>query len=194
MSVDQLVSPTPGLVAQLTGKLTKKRYKYATVYVDQFSGLGFVYLQKTASADETIEGKRAFEAYCKQHGVTVRQYHADNGVFRANKWVDDCRKLEQGLTFAGVNAHHSNGLAERRIRSLQDLTRSMLIHQSRRWLNIGSVYLWPYALRMANDAINEAPNLKDKEGRSPLQLFSGTEHINSNAKHWIPFGCPVYVL
>ena len=35
VSVDQLVSPTPGLVAQITGILTTKRYKYATVFVDQ---------------------------------------------------------------------------------------------------------------------------------------------------------------
>ena len=194
VSVDQLVSPTPGFISQITGRLTTKRYKYTTVYVDQFSGLGYVYLQKTASADETIEGKKAFEAYCKQHGVEVKHYHADNGIFRANKWVDACRTQGQGLTFAGVNAHHSNGLAERRIRSLQDLTRAMLIHQNRRWKNVGSVYLWPYALRMANDAINEAPNLRDKEGRSPLQIFGGSEDVNLNSKHWIPFGCPVYVL
>jgi hypothetical protein len=31
VSVDQLVSPTPGLIAQTTGFLTTKRYKYATV-------------------------------------------------------------------------------------------------------------------------------------------------------------------
>ncbi|KAI2498311.1 hypothetical protein MHU86_16181 [Fragilaria crotonensis] len=61
VSVDQLVSPTPGLIAQMTGFLTTKRYKYATVFVDQFSRLGFVYLQKTASAEETIEGKKAFK-------------------------------------------------------------------------------------------------------------------------------------
>ena len=35
VSVDQLVSPTPGLIAQITGFLTTKRYKYATIYVDQ---------------------------------------------------------------------------------------------------------------------------------------------------------------
>jgi hypothetical protein len=34
VSVDQLVSPTPGLIAQMTGFLTTKRYRYATVYVD----------------------------------------------------------------------------------------------------------------------------------------------------------------
>ena len=38
MSVDQLESNTPGLIAQLKGKLTQQRYKYATVFVDQFSG------------------------------------------------------------------------------------------------------------------------------------------------------------
>ena len=193
VSVDQLVSPSPGIIAQITGILTKKRYKYATVYVDQFSGLGYVYLQKTATADETILGKKAFEAFCNQHGVKVTAYHADNGIFRANKWVDECRRHQQTLTFAGVNAHHSNGLAERRIRSLQDLTRAMLIHQHRRWNMGGTIYLWPYALRMANDAINEAPNLKDKMGRSPLQIFSNTE-VETNQKHWIPFGCPAYVL
>ena len=56
VSVDQLVSPTPGLIAQMTGFLTTKRYRYATVYVDQFSRLGFIYLQKTASSEETVEG------------------------------------------------------------------------------------------------------------------------------------------
>ena len=193
VSVDQLISPAPGLVAQMTGILAKKRYKCATVYVDQYSGLGYVYLQKSTDADETIKGKRAFEEYAKQHGVRVESYHADNGVFRANKWINECRRCEQGLSFAGVNAHHSNGLAERRIRSLQDLARAMLIHQSRRWNMPGTVHLWPYALRMANDAINESPNLRDKLGRSPLQLFSKTE-IQLHEKHWVPFGCPVFVL
>ena len=38
VSVDQLEANTPGLVAQLKGKLTQQRYKYASVFVDQFSG------------------------------------------------------------------------------------------------------------------------------------------------------------
>ena len=113
-----MVSPVPGIIAQNTGKLTRKRYKYVTVFVDHYSGLSYSYLQKTSDAEETIMGKRAFEAYCSQHGVTVRNYHADNGIFRTHEWVNECRNRGQGLTFAGVNAHHSNGLAARRIRSL----------------------------------------------------------------------------
>jgi hypothetical protein len=81
VSVDQLVSPTPGLIAQLSGFITKERYLYATVYVDQASGLGYVYLQKTASAKETLESKRAFERYTADRGVIVQAYHANNGIF-----------------------------------------------------------------------------------------------------------------
>ena len=44
VSVDQLVSSTPGFTAQMTGRLTKKRYKYATVFVNQASKLCYVYM------------------------------------------------------------------------------------------------------------------------------------------------------
>ena len=37
VSVDQLESPTPGLIAQMSGFMTKQRYKCATVHVDQAS-------------------------------------------------------------------------------------------------------------------------------------------------------------
>jgi len=52
------------------------------------------------------------------HGVTIEAYHADNGIFQANKWVMTCRAAHQNLTFAGVNAHHQNGVMECLIREL----------------------------------------------------------------------------
>ena len=58
-------SPIPGLISQKVGFLTKQWYKYATVFVDQASQMGFVYLQKTCSAEETIEAKRPFEQYAE---------------------------------------------------------------------------------------------------------------------------------
>ena len=85
VSVDQLVSPTPVLDAQMTGILTTKRYKYATVYVDQVAKLSLTYLKNTATDEETIEGKESFERYALDRGVTIPAYHADNGIFRANK-------------------------------------------------------------------------------------------------------------
>ena len=61
--VDQLVSPTPGLIVQLTGRLTIKRYKYATVYMDNYSRYGYVRIKKSSSAEETIEGKEIFKSH-----------------------------------------------------------------------------------------------------------------------------------
>ena len=133
LSVDMMYSPTPGLVTQMTGILTKQRYKYATIYIDHYSNFCYLHLQKTAGVDETLKGKLAFELYARQHGVHIKGYHADNGVFRANRWVLDCQLKQQVLTFAAVNAHHQNGKAEPHICTLQELTRTQLIHLSHKW-------------------------------------------------------------
>jgi len=112
VSVDQLESTTPGMIAQLKGIPTTKRYTAATVFVDHFSGLGYVHLQKTTNADETVQAKQAFEAYADSHGVKVLHYHADNGRFAENKWRNACTAKGQTLSFCGVNAHHQNGVAK----------------------------------------------------------------------------------
>ena len=193
VSVDQLVSPTPGLIAQMTGHLTTQRYKYATVYVDQYSKLGYVHIQKSSSAEETVTGKRAFEKYMLSLGVRVKSYQADNGIFRAHKWMDASREQGQSISFVGVNAHHQNGHAERRIRELQDAAQTILIHASKKWPDGITTNLWPYALRMASDTFNNAPNLNHDDGLTPLQIASRSE-VNCNIKHRHTFGSPVYVL
>ncbi|KAL7562425.1 hypothetical protein ACA910_020567 [Epithemia clementina (nom. ined.)] len=179
VSVDQLVSPTPGLIAQMTGFITKQRYQYATVYIDQATSLGFVYLQKTASADETLQGKRIFEWYAQNQGITIQAFHADNGIFKAKTWVLACEQQQQQLTFAAVGAHHANGKAERCIRKLQELAQTTLINAHKRWPKAITANLWPYALRHASDCLNAAPNLQHKSRLSPTQLFAQTT-INVN--------------
>ena len=191
VSVDQLKSTTLGLIAQLRGRPTTKRYQYATVFVDHFSGLGYVHLQKTASGEETVEAKKRFEAFAASHGVRILHYHADNGIFADNEWRKAVADKAQTLSFCGVNAHFQNGRAERRIRELQDHARTMLIHASRRWPSAINAHLWPYALRMANDVFNNTPNIKT--GDYPIELFSGSQ-VSVDPKHWFHFGSPVYVL
>ena len=69
VSVDQIVSPTPGLIAKITGKLTTNRYKYAKFFVDRFSRFSYAYLQKTATVEENLEAKKAFGSYADSHNV-----------------------------------------------------------------------------------------------------------------------------
>ena len=126
-------------------------------------------------------------------GVKVQTYHADNGVFRANKWRDACHKQGQALTSAGVNAHHTNGMAEKRIRNLQDFTRTQLIHATNKWATCITVNLWPYALLMANDILNNTPQPTDSARRTAEQILSKSV-VNINTKHCMPLGCPCFVL
>ena len=74
---------------------------------------------------------------------------------------------------------------------MQELARSMLIHANRRWPKAIDAHLWPHAVRLANDAHNEAVG---RDGSpSPLEKFSQSS-VEPNSKHWKPLGCPVYVL
>jgi len=113
-------STTPGLIAQLKGIPTTQRYKYVTVFVDHFTRYTFIHLQQTITSEETLQAKQEFEAFAQKLGVTILNYHADNGRFADKAFVMDTRQKLQGLTYCGVHAHFQNGIAERRIRDLQE--------------------------------------------------------------------------
>eukprot|EP00977_Amphora_coffeiformis_P029403 scaffold40460_cov550-Amphora_coffeaeformis.AAC.1 len=168
VSVDQMKSSVPGLIAQMAGIPTKQRYTVATVFVDHATDFSYVHFQKSDSAVETVEAKEAFERRASQDGVSIKHYHADNGVFASKLWKLHCSTKQQGLTFAGVGAHFQNGKAENKIRQLQSQARSMLIHAARRWPQAVTANLWPYAIRMANESTLEVPSTKFKDGRTPL--------------------------
>ena len=191
VSVDQLQSPSPGLIAQLKGVPTLQRYTAATIFVDHFSRLSFVYLQQAMTSAETVEAKIAFEKFSESHGVAVRHYHADNGRFADNMFLEDIKEKRQSITYCGVNAHFQNGIAEKRIRDLQDLTRTALLHASARWPEAVNHHLWPYALRTVNDALGCTPRRVD--GKSALNVFASA-NVFPTLGSFHPFGCPVYAL
>ena len=137
-----MVSPVPGLITQMVGFLMKQRYKYATVFIDQVSRMGFVYLQKTCSAEETIKAKRPFEKYAENQ---------------------------------------------------EETTRVILIHASKRWPGVVTIHLWPYTMRMANQAYNSTPLSSHIDKQSLNKIFDKSA-VNLNPKHWKPFGCPAYIL
>ena len=190
VAVDQLESTTPGLLAQMRGFITNRRLHHATVFVDMFSHVGFVHCQETTGGEDTIKAKEAFELWARNRGVRIRHYHADNGRFAEKLWTDHCKSHGQTYSFCGVNAHHQNGVAERRIRELQERARTALIHAVRRWPDAINAYLWPHALRTANETFNNTP----KNGTSsPIENFSQIP-IEVRLRNYHPFGCPAYVL
>ena len=61
VSIDQLESPTPGMIAQMKGIPTLRRYKYVTVIVDHFSRYTFVHPSETITSKETLKAKLTCE-------------------------------------------------------------------------------------------------------------------------------------
>jgi hypothetical protein len=79
VSVDQMISTQVGFIAQLKGGLTKQRYTAAMVFTDHYSRLQYIYLMTRLTLQETVDAKRAFEHFAKQHGVRILHYHCNNG-------------------------------------------------------------------------------------------------------------------
>ena len=135
--------------------------------------------------------KHAFERSAEQRGVKIMHYHADNGCFTDNAFIQDCQANRQSLSYCGVNAHFQNGIAECRIRELLERTRTSMLYAMNKWKRMVLINLWPYAMRHANDVSNATPR-KGQE-LSPLELFSGVQ-IAPKLRHFHAFGCPIYVL
>ncbi len=79
ISVDQMNSTQVGFIAQLKRGLTKKRYTAATVFTDHYSRLQYIHLMTHLTLQETVDAKRAFKHFAKQHGMQILHYHCDNG-------------------------------------------------------------------------------------------------------------------
>ncbi len=134
-----------------------------------------------------------FKRYAERHVVKVQAYQADNGRFAETTFVQAIKDAGQTMTFCGVNAQFQNGVAKRRIRSLQDQARTMLIHTQHRWSTAIDAHIWPYALRASNKVFNNAPTTTRPDMKSPIELFSKLP-VRPNLDHLQPFGCPVFVL
>jgi hypothetical protein len=60
VSVEQLECSAAGFMSQLKGKLTRRRYKAATIFVDHLSRMSYVHLQENLTSADTLEAKEAF--------------------------------------------------------------------------------------------------------------------------------------
>ena len=79
--IDQLKSQTLGLIAQLTEKITTKRYNIAKIFFDRSTRFNYSRFQKNNNIEETLKSKQSFKLMAQQHGVKIQEYHAENGTF-----------------------------------------------------------------------------------------------------------------
>jgi hypothetical protein len=156
-------SSTPGLIAQMKGIPKLLRYKYLTVIVDHYSRFTYIHLHTAITSEENVKTKHAFECVAQNAGVIIKHYHADKGRFADKAFLNDLEAKGHTISFCGVRAHFQNGIAEQRIRDLQERARTMLLHACNKWPSEMDTALWPYAIRLTcaidNSTLLQGPNL-----------------------------------
>jgi hypothetical protein len=161
--------------------------------VDHATGFTFVNHQVTLSTHATLESKEQFESLCRDHGVVALEYLSDNGTsFTSQAYRDHLLAFSQTSKFAGVGAHHHNGVAERAIQTIMSIARTMMLHSAIHWPDVSDASLWPLAVDHATRLFNLMPN--PDTGLSPHDLFTKSRWRQSDFQNFHVWGSPVYVL
>ena len=193
VSTDQFVSSVPGRLPHTFGKEKKhEQFTGGTVFIDEASAFFFVQNQVSLGAAETLRAKTRFEREALRHGIMVRGYRGDNGVYKSQAFRASCKTMNQTLEFSGVGAHHHNGISERGIRTVSTCARTMMLHAMLHWPEETTLDLWPFAVDYSVYIWNRMP--RQDSGLSPLEVFYSTKSTHEELRNCKVWGCPVYVL
>lgn len=96
------------------------------------------------------------------------RYLADNRLFKANTFFNHINKLR----FCKVNAHNQNRAIEQAIKTVSNLSRSMMPYTSVHWKDGINSYLWPMATTYAAYVYN---HFHDSNGIVHADLFPGSQ-------------------
>ena len=173
--------------------------------MDHFSDFTYCHLTTVVDGSATVKAKEAFERIATSHGISIKNYHCDNGLFDTLVFKTSVQKSHQSITFCGVNAHHQKGKAERRIKDVTTGAHSSLLHAAHRWPKAIHPALWPMVLKHYINLRNNISStyivggkigrrkLPDDYINSPISKFCGLE-TKVNLNHFHLFRCPVYDL
>ena len=167
------------------------------VLVDAATGHIGVEFQTTLNQEETVKATQRYEDKAKDYGMIVKECQFNNaGAFTSKQLNKRLKDNDQGSRHSGPGSHHQNGQAERAIRTIMAMARTMLIHQAAHWSQqldaTAETSRWPMAVRLATHVYNHAPKMEN--GLTPHELWTRTKEPVGKLNNLHAFGCPVYVL
>ena len=165
------------------------------VFIDHVSGYIRIKHQLAINATETVNAKLTFVREYQSQGVVINGYHTDNGIFNFSEFMEKLMKKQQKIRFSGAGASHQKGAANRAIKTVVTMAKTMLMHAALRCLEyLLSTYLWPmeiyYALWVYNQILDMKSGLSAIETWSRSRFGPVSETINK-CHIW---GCPAHVL
>ena len=194
ISVDHFENRVRGRLLDSYGKEKESlRYIGGAIFVDSASKYVHVVCQVSFNSTETIRSKEKFEGMCRDVGVIPQEYLTDNGkAFTSAGWSKHLSQFHQVHRLSGVGAHHHNGIAERHIRTIMGMARTMLLHANMHWPDMKDLSLWPMAVHYAVFIWNRMPSVST--GLCPFDIFTQTRWPQRRFHDFHVWGCPVYVL
>ena len=192
--IDHFICKNKGRLFTSRGKTdSSDMYGGGCLFVDTYSGFVHVELQKHMNTIETLEAKERFETMAADYGVIPQTYLSDNhGAFTSHEYTKKLKEFEQVTKFAAAGSHHHNGTAERNIRTIISIARTMMMHSAMHWYKMSDVELWPMAVKHAVHVFNRVPCVES--GICPLDKFTRQRFEQSKLHDLHVWGCPVYVL
>ena len=194
VSVDHFVSSLKGrLFSGYDKGSDDSRYVGGCIFVDHSSSYIHIEFQSSLSSHDTLRAKAAYEAVCRDYGVVPKTYTSDNGkAFTSKDYTEHLSRFHQITKFAGVGAHHQNAIAERSIRTIMSIARTMMMHAAIHWPDMAQANLWPMAVSHACFLWNHVPD--PSTGLSAHDLFSRIRWPHRKFHDLHVWGCPTYVL
>ena len=64
--------------------------------------------------------------------MVIKGYHTNNGTLNASDFMEETLKNQQKIKFSGAGASHQNGEAERAIKMVVTMERTILMHAALR--------------------------------------------------------------
>ena len=168
-------------------------YTGGAIYVDMATDLVHVEFQRHLNTHETLAATAEFERMCLDAGVIPQEYLSDTGsAFTSKEYMAHLHQFSQINRFAGVGAHHHNGVAERAIQTIMSIARTMMLHAAIHWPDMADPSLWPMAVQHAMLLHNHVPS--PSTGLCPHDLFFKTRWSQAKFHDLHVWGCPVYML
>ena len=90
-----------------------------------------------------------------QAGGNVKHYHAENGRFADNGFINALNTKDQKITFCGVGAHNQNGIIENKKKMLTLGARNIILHGIRMWTTMIDSMFCPFSMKAVSERHNK---------------------------------------
>ena len=161
---------------------TRGGNKYFITFIDDSTKYCYVYLLK--SKDEAVEKFNLYKQEVEnQLNKKIKKVRSDRGGEYVEPFGEFCARNGIIHEVTPPYSPQSNGVAERKNRTLKDMVNAMLISSGL------SQNMWGEAILTANYLLNKVP--RKKEDKTPYELWKGRKPSYKYLKVW---GCLAKVL